>query len=167
MTEPTTPVGNVGTKPGQTRAQGWSMGLDGVWKTVANLTAVGLISLLFYQLVRDMVVQIKEERTMFREELRVLREDNSREWEIIRSSERAMKELTESIRNDREMIRMQTDQIRTLAVQINQNQKGITEMSDSVGSLIKEINTLRRREQPKKPDPKPGAPPLSFLQSFL
>lgn len=158
----TTTTTQTSTTPGS-RVLGWSMGLEGAWKTVANLTAVGLISLLFYQLVRDMVVQIREERTMFREELGTLRQDNSRGWEVIRSTERAMKELTESIRNDREMIRLQTDQIRILAAQINQNQRGITDMSDSVGKLIKEINVFRRRQSPEKPEPKNGTPPLGLL----
>lgn len=48
----------------------WSMGLRGVVGLVANCTAIGLICLMFYQDRHTTMEQYREDRAMFRDELK-------------------------------------------------------------------------------------------------
>jgi hypothetical protein len=71
-----------------------NMGLKGIWATIANLTAVALVCLLFYQSQQEMYKQNREERQMFRDELRAFHEDSNRQWEAQKSLTRSVEKLS-------------------------------------------------------------------------
>lgn len=88
----------------ETKATVWSMGL-GALGPIANLTATGLIGLLLYILVNDMRQQAREDRTMFREELRELHKDANKHeralfdvQQIMAENTIALRQLTEEVR---------------------------------------------------------------------
>jgi hypothetical protein len=53
----------------------WKMGLSGKAFTVANMSAIGLLCLMFYQDRHEVADLAREDRVMFREELRTLHAD--------------------------------------------------------------------------------------------
>src|SRR4029077_20060798 len=54
---------------------GWAMGLTGPWRVVGQVTAGGLICVLFYQTIHEGFRQAREDRVMFREEMASLRHE--------------------------------------------------------------------------------------------
>jgi uncharacterized membrane protein len=52
----------------------WQMGLKGIFSLIANCTAIGLICLMFYQDRHVTLQHGREDRQMFREELREQRQ---------------------------------------------------------------------------------------------
>ena len=79
----------------------WSFGL-GTWGPYANLTAVALICLMFYQGTRDMQQQAREDRQMFREELRALHADNQHQQKAIHELALAVRDMTAEVKRLRE-----------------------------------------------------------------
>lgn len=77
---------NTDDKPGL-----WTMGLKGVVGIVANCTAIGLICLMFYQDRHTTMEQYKEDRTMFRDELREQRK-------AVNKLARVIEELTNEVK---------------------------------------------------------------------
>ena len=73
----------------------WQMGLKGIFALVANCTAIGLICLMFYQDRHEAMKQAREDRQMFRDELKQIRVGNHESSEKIT---RAVYELTNEIR---------------------------------------------------------------------
>lgn len=67
-----------------------SLGLRGAWSTVANMTAVGLVCVMFVFLQRDAVQQAREDRQMFREV-------NSEQWKAIQANQQTLISLTKAI----------------------------------------------------------------------
>jgi hypothetical protein len=86
-------VVNVGT-PSK-----WSFGLSGMPATLANLTAVGVLILMFWNLQKDSQTQARDDRTMFREELQIMHGDSQRKWEAIRDNQRAVVEMAATMRD--------------------------------------------------------------------
>jgi hypothetical protein len=54
---------------------GGAMGLTGPWRVLGQVTAVGLICVLFYQTIHEGFRQAREDRVMFREEMASLRHE--------------------------------------------------------------------------------------------
>jgi hypothetical protein len=67
-----------------------SMGLFGMLAQVANMSAVTLICVMFYQQVGENSRMAREDREVFREAVGQLRRDSDRQWS-------AIKRLTESV----------------------------------------------------------------------
>jgi hypothetical protein len=75
-----------------------SMGLRGIWATIANLTAIALICVLFYQSEQESRRLARDDRTLFREELARLHEDGRRQADAIETLGHAVKMLAEDVR---------------------------------------------------------------------
>jgi hypothetical protein len=80
------------------RGNGWTMGLRGAWATVANLTAIALICVLFYQSEQESRRLAREDRELFRQELQRLHEDSRRHSEAIQLLTESVKLLAEDVR---------------------------------------------------------------------
>jgi hypothetical protein len=91
---------SAGGPPGLPAANGNgnTMGLRGRWGSVANLTAVGLICVLFYQGQQEAYRQAREDRQMFREEMRQVHEDSRRQGAAIESLTESVRTLVEEVR---------------------------------------------------------------------
>lgn len=72
-----------------------NLGLKGVWAQMTNMTAVLLICLIFYQDRHAALDAAREDRQMFREELRGMHEDSQKQWQAIHQLTIAIKALTE------------------------------------------------------------------------
>ena len=73
----------------------WSMGLRGLAGLIANCTAIGLICLMFYQDRHSTLLQYKEDRTMFREELK---EQRNATTASMNKMSKALEELANELR---------------------------------------------------------------------
>ncbi len=59
-----------------------SLGIKGMlWNNVGNMAAMAIIAGAFLYLGQDFIRQSKEDRIMFREELKALRDTQSQRWE--------------------------------------------------------------------------------------
>lgn len=67
-----------------------TMGLRGIWAQIANITAIGLICVVFYQDRHAALEAAKEDRQLFRESVQELRRDSDRQW-------RAIQHLTQTV----------------------------------------------------------------------
>ena len=67
---------NPNTADMSSTSQRWYMGLDGLWGKIANLTAVTLICVMFYQDWREALAVAREDRTLFRSSLTQLSKDS-------------------------------------------------------------------------------------------
>jgi septal ring factor EnvC (AmiA/AmiB activator) len=74
-----------------------SMGLKGIWAQIANMTAVLLICLMFYQSQNAAIDSAREERVNFREELRLLHRDSARKADELHGLTESIKKLTEQV----------------------------------------------------------------------
>lgn len=81
---------------------GWSMGLGGWTAQIANLTAVGLICLMFYQDRQESMKSTREDRALFRETIQKLSDASSEQWRAIRNLATQIKVLTEEVRKPKE-----------------------------------------------------------------
>lgn len=88
---------DVAVAAAETKTAVWSMGL-GALGPVANLTATGLIGVLLYLLVNDLRQQAREDRAMFREELRELHKDADRQEKALLGLQQIAAENTIAVR---------------------------------------------------------------------
>ena len=83
-----------------------AMGLKGIWAQIANVAAVTLLCVMFYQDRHQGQDQAREDRALFRQTIKdqrddsdrqwqALREDSARQWQAIRQLTSAIKHLTE------------------------------------------------------------------------
>jgi flagellar biosynthesis component FlhA len=72
----------------------WAFGLSGMPATLANITAVGLVMIMFWNLQKDSQTQARDDRQMFRDELAVMHADSQRKWEAINENQRAVINLS-------------------------------------------------------------------------
>jgi hypothetical protein len=77
---------------------GPTMGLKGIWATLANLTAIALICVLFYQSEQESRRLAREDRALFRDELSRLHDDSRRQADAIQALGEAVKTLAEDVR---------------------------------------------------------------------
>ena len=70
----------------------WMMGLTGFPAMIANMTAIGLICLMFYQDRQESFRMAREDRAMYREELTVMRAESQR-------TQKSFDDVTLSIRS--------------------------------------------------------------------
>ena len=75
-----------------------SMGLRGIWATMANLTAIALICVLFYQSEQESRRLARDDRELFRQELSRLHDDSRRQADAIKALGQAVKTLAEDVR---------------------------------------------------------------------
>jgi len=96
MSEPTS--ANV---PGATAAMehhsNGSLGLTGVWKAAANLSAAAILAGSFLYLQHEMLSQAKEDRVLFREELRTLRSEATEDRKAMHQLNDAIRTLTTEV----------------------------------------------------------------------
>lgn len=90
-------------------AAGETMGLDKGWaKTVANLTAVATVFLLFSMQQRDQMSSLRElqraqldqardDRKMFHDELAIIHTDSERKWDAISGIQQAMARMVVAV----------------------------------------------------------------------
>lgn len=71
-----------------------SLGLVGVWKAVANLSAAAILAGSFLYLQNAMLSQAREDRVLFREELRMLRADNTEDRKVMHALNESIRSLT-------------------------------------------------------------------------
>lgn len=64
-------------------------GLSGVWQSIAQFGALGVVLLSFYQDRHSALDQAKEDRALFREELRLLRDSNSKELNALADAQKS------------------------------------------------------------------------------
>lgn len=128
----------------------WSMGLTGIWKTMSNVAAVTLVCVLFYILVMNLSSNVKEERELFRQEMKLARDANTKEWDAIHASERATRELAEMVRKNQLTVVQVMDQVREtqkgvieLATVFRDNRKDSIALSNSVKELTKQVEQLK------------------------
>lgn len=103
----------------------WSLGLRGISGIVANASAVAIIMILFWQQNQASQLQAREDRLMFREELKELRADSIRQWELIRKSSDGVQELTSAVR------------------------QGSKDVGELVGAVQKLTNEIRKQQPPQ------------------
>jgi uncharacterized protein YlxW (UPF0749 family) len=80
-----------------------TMGLRGIWATVANVTAVVLICVLFVQQTQDQRQQAREDRDLYRSELRSLHDQSAKDLQMLHddaaSQRQAVQMLTTSVQS--------------------------------------------------------------------
>jgi len=86
MDAPTTTNGHVS-----------SMGLKGVWAAMANLSAVALVCVMFYQSQGEQMRLAREDRQMFRDEMRATREERTLDRQALVQIVRSVESLTEEV----------------------------------------------------------------------
>lgn len=77
---------------------GWSMGLSSWAAQIANLTAVALICLMFYQDRQESLRLAREDRELFRESIKQLSETSAEQWRAIRALSTQIRALTDIIK---------------------------------------------------------------------
>lgn len=73
----------------------WSFGLRPRLLQLANMSAVGLVLLMFYQDRHQALDQAREDRQLFREAIQRLHEDSDRQWHAIRQLTTAVRRLAD------------------------------------------------------------------------
>jgi hypothetical protein len=96
----------------------WSLGLTGIGKIVANATAVAIVFILFWQSQQTLFSQAREDRTMFRDELKVMHDDSARKWEAINRNQQATTAMTVGIQETRSATVDLTGAIKTLTEEV-------------------------------------------------
>jgi hypothetical protein len=78
------------------------MGLRGVWAQIANMTAVALICVLFYEDRHAALEAAREDRQLFHTAIKDLREDGKQLWNAVREDSRrqweAIQRLTAAVK---------------------------------------------------------------------
>ena len=82
-----------------TGPQNEAMGIRGmIWNNVGNMAAMAIIAGAFLYLGNDYLKQSKEDRSMFREELRELRSSQDERWNKTESAHtKAMERMSETV----------------------------------------------------------------------
>lgn len=141
-------------KPGVNYDQIWAMGITGTWKTVTNVAAITLVCALFYMLVMNLSQDVKEERELFRQEMKLAREANTKEWEAIHENERSVRALSDSVQKNRVMVLEVMEQVREtqrsmleVAALLKEGRKDTISLSNSVRELTKQIDRMKAAEK--------------------
>ncbi len=74
-----------------------SLGLTGVWKAAANLSAAAILAGSFLYLQHEMLLQAREDRVLFREELKALRVDCAEDRKVMHNLNDSIKSLTTEV----------------------------------------------------------------------
>jgi len=90
------------TPPPNGNGNGYSFGLQGWLKQFANLTAVGLICLMFWQAQQESYRLAREDRAMFHHELQVLHQNSRHQAEAFQQLTEAVKVLAEDLKQLKE-----------------------------------------------------------------
>lgn len=99
---------------------GWTMGLKGAAAAIANLTAVALICVMFYQSQLDLRAAAREDRNAYRDELRTMHTDADRQWAAIAKSQAAIDDLTRLTREHQAATQALTNAVQALAVEVRE-----------------------------------------------
>ncbi len=110
--------GAVLLQPDADKPRGWSMGLNGLSAAAANLTAVTLVCLMFYQLQSAALQMARDDRQMFRAELGRLHDDSQRKWESINANQRSLDEIADLVRADQKAVLELTAAVKTVAEEV-------------------------------------------------
>lgn len=104
------------------------LGLTGVARVVASISAVALIAVLFVVLFYEMLSQNRLERSMFRDELKIMHEDSLKKWDAIRASTAAIDKnqllivaMTDLVREGRKTTETLTGAVRDLTAEVRKN----------------------------------------------
>jgi hypothetical protein len=82
----------------------WTLGL-GQFTALANMTAVAVVLIMFYEAQQRFYEQSAADRQMFREELRLMHQDSQHQWDAIRENQKATSDLAAAVRDLAEEVR--------------------------------------------------------------
>lgn len=99
------PIRGIAPEPG-------SFGLTGIWRTIGNLSAMGVLLLVFYQDRHAALDSAREDRQLFREAVGQLHIDNEAKRQtiaeladVVRSDQRAVTSLAKAVKELAEEVR--------------------------------------------------------------
>src|SRR5262245_60629592 len=84
--------------PMEQKNGGLLMGLRGIWLQIAQLGALGVILVVFYQDRHASLDQAREDRLMFREELSAFRHEHRELQKVVTDNTSAIRELAREFR---------------------------------------------------------------------
>jgi hypothetical protein len=89
-------------------------GLSGVFGVLGNATAMLVVVVMFWQLQGDVREQAREERTLFRDELRRMAAKSEREWQALHSQQQIIAGLQGSVNDLAAMVKSLADEVRKI-----------------------------------------------------
>ncbi len=89
-------------------------GLNPIWSAIAQLGAVGLMGVMFWQSQSAWFVQVKEDRQL------VVRESD-RMWQAIRDNQKSLEDLARGVKDDQNTARELMIAIKELTSEVKKN----------------------------------------------